>query len=227
MPQYCYLGIDDGYFDIRSKKAKKRCRTVLVATVTCPHTLVAACIRPITVDALDALQRAIELIEELTSLVTIRAIFLDGVTFAGFNIIDPFKLYNIVEKPVITVFRYPLDLDKVLTALKNNFGDWRIRYATISKTYGIACKVLPDHNILIAPVGVSMRRAMELYNDARSYHPLPEALRLADCLASGLTKYLASQARSSWRAKADPLLRQCLDDEYTPFPRLDEESGQG
>ena len=194
MPQYCYLGIDDGYFDIKLKKSRKRCYTVLVALATCPHTPVAVRMKPIIVDALDAQQRAVEMVEELSSLVTIRAVFLDGVTFAGFNIIDPFRLYNTVEKPIITVFRYPLDLGRVLAALKNNFSDWSFRYRTISRIYEMSFRALPRHNILVAPIGVSASKAIELYNDARSYHPLPEALRLADCLASGLTRYLATRS---------------------------------
>ena len=145
----------------------------------------------IKVDGLDGTARAIHIIEKAKNLYDSRleVVFLDGVTYAGFNIVDPVKINELLGVPVVVVFRHALNLQKIRTALKLHFVDWRYRYRIIERVYSRAFTVsspVRGVTIKIAAVGVDVKCGSALFLKYGSVYPEPYPLRIADRIASAL-----------------------------------------
>jgi len=187
---YC-LAIDDGYFDVRNKRRIETETTVMVGIVATPSKILEMRVTTVTIDGLDATQAAYDLYVSCSHHVDL--IFLDGVTYAGFNIIDPLRLHELVEAPIIVVFRFPLDLTKVRRALEKHFIDHKYRYAVISRVYESSFDVptpTKRSHVRISVVGASRRWALSIYSLFTSIYPDPYPLRVADRIASMLGRSL-------------------------------------
>lgn len=187
-----YLGIDDGYFPKKFKGMKGR--TVLAAVMTRHPSASVLCIEftYITVDGLDATTAAAYLVDRCRTRAEPQLVFLDGVTYAGFNIIDPERLHLITGLPIAVIFWRPLNMEKVRKALANHFPDWRYRYGIIEGVYRRSTPL--EHGqgsaLRIASYGVSTAVARQAVASSRIYHPYPYPLKLADTVASSLSRYL-------------------------------------
>ena len=73
----------------------------------------------IAVDGFDATQKISTMITSSPHYRQLRVIMLNGITFAGFNIVDVKALNAATKLPVITVTREKPNLDKIRKALKN------------------------------------------------------------------------------------------------------------
>ena len=179
------LGVDDGYFPTSYKKSNKK---TLLALVECKDiTITKVKLALITIDGLDGTEVLLKNITSLKDKYT--TIFLDGVTYAGFNIIDPETIYNETLIPVITVFKHRLNLNLVKEALMKNFNDWLIRYSVIEKTYSKSYEITtPKGNLIISLTGINIHDAYNIIVKLQNISQYPEPLRLADIIASGLTK---------------------------------------
>ncbi len=144
----------------------------------------------IRVDALDATDKCLKILERALSLYRVDVVLLDGVTYAGFNILNPYALHSLMGIPVIVAFRYPLSLDKILRALKNNFADWRYRYRVIENVYLKAKKVVFSNGtkLLVTCIGINEGLCIDLIHKITFWHPNPEPLRIADVIASAIGK---------------------------------------
>jgi len=194
MLKYCSIGLDDGYFALGDKKVYSK--TVLVGTIaSVNHEILDVLISFITVDGLDATFRAMQMIERAVSRYSpyLEAVFLDGVTYAGFNIIDPLKLHNTLNIPIVVVFRHELDLERILSALRAHFIDWNYRYKVIERIYRASYKVrspIKGVEVRIAMIGINMMNGIELFFRYTSIYPEPYCLRVADRIASSLGRAL-------------------------------------
>jgi endonuclease V-like protein UPF0215 family len=179
------LGVDDGYFPTSYKKSNKK---TLLALVECRDlTITKVKLSLITIDGLDGTEVLLKNIESLKN--KYRVIFLDGVTYAGFNIIDPEEIYNKTLIPVITVFKHRLNLNLVKEALMKNFNDWLVRYSVIERTYNKSYEITtPKGNLIISLTGIDIHEAYNIIVRLQNISQYPEPLRLADIVASGLTK---------------------------------------
>src|SRR5665648_351090 len=68
-------------------------------------------------DGLDATKTIIELVNNTRHFSQIRVIMLDGVTYAGFNVVDIQQVVTETTKPVIVVMRHIPDFDEIKKAL--------------------------------------------------------------------------------------------------------------
>jgi hypothetical protein len=188
MSRNCFLGLDDGYFDIQIKRLGKQSETYLVGVVTCPHTVANILLKYITIDGLDGTIKALEVIDEASSLHTIKTVFLDGVTYAGFNLVNPYRIYEISSIPVVVIFRYDLELDKILLALKKHFKDYYFRYSVIEQIYKASHILYLNKNTKLryTAIGISVSETENiLYNLCKPFlYPYP--LYIADRIASAL-----------------------------------------
>ncbi len=166
--------------------------TVIVGVVTGPDSHAFVLSRIIRVDTLNALSAATEIILAARSLYPIAAVFLDGVTYAGFNVIDPYRLASLTHTGSITVFRYPLELDRIRKALANHFGDWRHRYEIISYVYEQSFPIVFPNgtHIRVTCAGIPRTICEEYVREATIWMPNPEPLRLADLIASAIGRKL-------------------------------------
>ena len=96
MKKWRFLGIDDSFNE------KKCC---LVGCVTCDGYVEGFMYAEIEVDGLDATEKVIKMIKRSKFKDQIRCIFLPGLTFGGFNIVDIQRACNDIGIPVIVVMR--------------------------------------------------------------------------------------------------------------------------
>lgn len=179
------LGVDDGYFPVNYKKLNKK--TLLVAVLCEGIRLIKVKLALITVDGLDGSDAVVKIIKSLDE--GIDVIFLDGVTYAGFNVVDPEVILRETSIPVITIFKHPLNLSKVREALIRNFNDWVVRYNVIERVYsGVRAVNTPNGKLLISLWGINNDEAYNAIVKLQNINQYPEPLRIADTIASGLTK---------------------------------------
>jgi endonuclease V-like protein UPF0215 family len=138
----------------------------------------------ITVDGLDATDKAVQLLKEWKNV----PILLSGVTFAGFNLIDPHVLQKRFRVPVIVVVGSRPDNRAVKRALVKHFPDWKQRWKVIG-SLGPLRKVRtnPDEPpICYEAFGCSARDATALLRVSSNVSRIPEPIRVAGLLARGL-----------------------------------------
>jgi endonuclease V-like protein UPF0215 family len=179
----CYLGIDDGYFDVSFKRSNTKYRTVLVGAVVCGKEFTDLYLDFVTID-------------KAKYFYNLDAVLLDGVTYAGFNIVNPKKLYMLTLIPTIVVFRHKLDLEKIRIALEKHFLDHRYRYNVIEETYTKSFDIFLEHIptiIRIYPVGIRIDRAKEIILKLCNVFADPYPLRIADRIASLLGRIVVKK----------------------------------
>lgn len=190
----CYLGVDDGYFDISFKRSPVGRKTVLAGAITCNDRFENLFLDLVTVDGLDATTAIHRIIEKASALYTIEAVFLDGVTYAGFNIADPRRLYRVSGIPVIVIFRHRLDLEKIRSALEKHFHDYRYRFEVIESVYSRSSEVLLGHlptTVYVYSIGVNLDTAKSLVLRLCRIFAEPYPLRIADKVASVIGRIVA------------------------------------
>ncbi len=183
------VGIDDGYFP-----PEKRGKTILAGVLYVGKTPIKALLDLVDIDGTDATAKSVSLAQKLLSARGKDAvIFLDGVTYAGFNYIDPEALSDRTGAHVVSIFyRRPVE-EKVFEALKTHFPDWRKRWRVIGKAIsssrrihtrmgGLDCySTTPDYSLV-----------QKIVNYFQLYSRIPEPLRTADLVASSVSRYLRS-----------------------------------
>ncbi len=143
----------------------------------------------ILVDGLDGTDKAINLLENLGPRNSIA--LLDGVTYAGFNYIDPYRIYRETSTPVIVFYRHRLSLERIKNALYKNFDDAWKRYSVIEKCLLDKVSFSTQWGIYeYTAVGIDVAYARELITQLELYSPEPEPLRIADIIASKTARLL-------------------------------------
>ncbi len=183
------IGVDDGYFTQEFKEL--RLKTLLVGVLCLGKKPESIRITTVVVDGSDGTSRTLEIINDLRrgSVADIRAVFLDGVTVAGFNFVDPEEINVRTGIPVVVLFKTKLKLDRVRAALIKHFTDWRERYDVIERNYRRVQEVVTrKKNLRVSLYGLGLSEASKLMSSLQHVSTIPEPLRLADLIASGLTR---------------------------------------
>jgi hypothetical protein len=130
----------------------------------------------ITVDGLDATQK-------------LAAVLLAGVSFAGFNIIDPTVIYEKFHKPVVIITREQPDTRAVKRALKRHFGDWAIRLQVFEKLGSVYRLFVLDGEppVYTEIIGADVKWACKLIQALSACSRIPEPVRVARIIARGLS----------------------------------------
>ena len=176
------IGIDDGPFPPKTDD-KVRYAPLLAVWLNGAH-LQYLRTNWITVDGLNATRKAQLLLKNSQHI----PVLLSGVTFGGFNIIDPWKIQKNTKAPVIIVIGSRPDNRAVKRALSRHFPDWKERWDLI-RSLG------PLHHVRImaneGPVfferfGCSVQDAALILKGSAFVSQVPEPLRVAGILARGL-----------------------------------------
>lgn len=190
----CLGGFDDGYFERNWQK------TVAVLalhdyTTLHPHT---AIMTTITVDGGDAVEALEELVERAKEYCdSIKAVFLDTIVYAGFNILDPWKALERLQIPLIIVYTYFPDVNAIETALRKHFDDWRQRLKPILEVVSRLRKAsCPRGTIYIASYGIEYSDAWHLTCRAQLYSRQPEPLYTSNKLASKIARRLVARLKN-------------------------------
>ena len=177
------LGIDDGRFVLHTKG------TVDVVGVVYRggYCFEGVMRTEITIDGLDATEKIATMIKNSPYYKELRAIILDGVTFAGFNVVDICELYDRVDLPVMSVAREKPDLDEIRSALKN-LPDFEKRWQAMLNA-GELFEVETrngENPVYVQTAGFLREDAVKILKRTSTRSNIPEALRVAHLIASGL-----------------------------------------
>ena len=184
-PEIRILGIDDSVFTPRTKG-----KADIVGVVYRGGQWLDGIMRTqVEIDGLDATEKIATMIKNSPHDEQIRVIMLDGITFAGFNIVDIKELFQKTGLPVITVTREKPNFEDIKKALKN-LPDYEKRWEAM-KNAGKIFKVQTregEEPIYVGVAGISETDAEKILKKTSTRSNIPEALRVAHIIASGLAQ---------------------------------------
>ncbi|MCD6402925.1 MAG: DUF99 family protein [Candidatus Aenigmarchaeota archaeon] len=178
------IGFDDGPFTPRS-----RGNALVVGVVTRGGEFVDGVLRIyVKIDGLDATKVLSDAINNSKHKPQLRVIMLNGITIAGFNLIDIEELFEKTSLPVIVVNRKRPNMKKFKEALKN-FEDFEKRWKIVKKAGPIKkVEVKDDKFIYFQASGIEDIKAAEVIKLTCTHSLIPEPLRLAHLIASAMVK---------------------------------------
>ena len=184
-PEIRVLGIDDGQFVPRTKG------TVNVVGVVYRggYWFEGVMRTKITIDGFDATEKIAKMIKSSPYYRELRVVVLDGVTFAGFNVVDISMLSRRVDLPVMSVVREKPDLEEIRGALKN-LPSFEVRWQAM-RNAGVLFEVESrngENPIYIQTAGILREDAEKIIRKTSTRSNVPEALRVAHIIASGLAR---------------------------------------
>lgn len=139
----------------------------------------------ILVDGLDATEKLSKILSEWE----LEVVLLAGVSFAGFNVIDPAIIREQLGTPVIIISRKKPDNKAVKRALERHFEDWQCRWSVFEKL-GLIYKVrvsTTEPPVYVETVGVHVEWAARLIRAFSVCNRIPEPIRVARLIARGLS----------------------------------------
>jgi uncharacterized protein len=141
----------------------------------------------ITKDGLDATDVICRMIIRSKHHGQIRAVMLDGITYAGFNVVNIEKIYSETGIPVIVVMRSKPDFEKIKSALKY-FPDGEERWSIIKRAGNIekVCSEKKKSPIYIQRAGISLESVSKIIQLTSIRSNIPEPLRVAHLIATGI-----------------------------------------
>lgn len=175
------VGIDDGSFEKRITK-----KALLAVMLFKGLEIEDVRLTRVKVDGLDATARVAEVLNGWE----FDVVLLAGVSFAGFNVVDPMILFDKFRKPLIIISREKPNNKAVKQALIHHFKDWQIRWEIFQKL-GPIYKVnvsVGESPLYIEIVGGDLQRAKNLMRALTVSGRAPEPIRVARLIARGLSK---------------------------------------
>jgi endonuclease V-like protein UPF0215 family len=113
----------------------------------------------------------------------LHAVLLQGITLAGFNVVDIHHLSEALSVPVIVVVRRSPDLTAIERALRERVADGERKWALIER----AGPVEPAGAVWIQRAGIDREPAQALVARLAVHGNIPEPLRAAHLIAGGIT----------------------------------------
>jgi endonuclease V-like protein UPF0215 family len=176
------LGIDDAPFTFREKYA-----AVIGVVMRGGEYLECVLRSQVTIDGTEATLICKEMIQHSRHRHQLKVIMVDGACLGGFNVVDINDLSESTNIPVITITRDKPNLSKIKRALQKNFTDWKDRWSLLQK--GKLYSIITKHNpIYIKFKGISLEEAKEIINISTIRGVIPEPVRVAHLIASGITR---------------------------------------
>lgn len=182
-PEIRVLGIDDGVFIPHTKGVVD----VIGVVFRGGYWLDGVMRTQVEIDGMDVTEKIASMIVESPHYDQLRVIMLNGVTMAGFNVVDIEELYEKVKLPVIAVTRDKPNFGDIKKALQN-LPQSEKRWKAIEKA-GKIIKVRTrsgEEPIYAHVVGISEEDAKRILKSTSTRSNVPEALRVAHLVASGL-----------------------------------------
>jgi len=172
------IGFDDAPF------AWEHRGNVRIFGVVCARTrmdgLVSGLVRR---DGRNATERMAELLETSQFRKHVRAVLLQGIAVAGFNVVDVRGLSERLGVPVIVVTRRKPRIANVREALFGHTPGAARKWALIER----AGEMEPLENVWVQRVGIERADAAALLRATTLHGNIPEPLRLAHLIAGGST----------------------------------------
>ena len=183
-PEIRVLGVDDGAFTPHVKAWVP----VVGVVFRGGYWLDGVMCTKITVDGFDATGKISSMITNSPHYEQLRVIMLNGITFAGFNVVDINVLNAETKLPVIAVARNKPNLPEIREAL-THLPESDERWRTVLNA-GELKEVATRHEkekIYVHIAGVSEEDAAKVLRLTSTRSNIPEALRVAHLIASGIS----------------------------------------
>jgi uncharacterized protein len=176
------LGIDDAPFTFHDKY------TSIIGVVMRGGEYLECVLRnQVTIDGTEATEICAQMINTSRHHRQLKVVMIDGACLGGFNVVDIDTLSQATQIPVITVTRDKPNQRKIKYALQKNFKDWETRFEVMQK--GRLYKIPTAHNpMYIKCSGISLEEAKEIINISTIRGVIPEPIRVAHLIASGITR---------------------------------------
>jgi uncharacterized protein len=142
----------------------------------------------IDVDGFDATDKIASMITESSHYKQLRVVLLNGITFAGFNIVDVKALNAATKLPIITLTREKPDFAGIQKALQN-LSNSEVRWEAILRA-GEPIEISTrssEAKVYMQTVGISKETAQKILRLTSTRSNIPEALRVAHLIASGIS----------------------------------------
>lgn len=183
-PEIRVLGVDDGVFIPRSK----RLVPVVGVVFRGGYWLDGVMHTKVVVDGLDATDKIASMIIKSPHHKQLRVIMLDGITFAGFNVVDIKELNSKTNLPVIAVTRDKPNFAEIREALKNlpnSEERWKaiVNAGEILEMYTRK----KGEKVYVQISGILKEDAERILQLTSTRSNIPEALRVAHLVASGIS----------------------------------------
>jgi uncharacterized protein len=185
-PEIRVIGIDDGKFVPHSKTQV----TVVGVVFRGGLWLDGVLSTTITVDGLDATNKLSSMITQSPHYGQLRVIMINGITLGGFNIVDIHELNASTDLPVIAVIDRKPDLEEVQLALKrlpNNSERWAA-VLNAGELFGVSTRQ-GKSPVYLEIAGIGKAQAEEIVKLTATRSKIPEPLRVAHLVASGISLY--------------------------------------
>ncbi len=177
------LGIDDGPFN---KFKDKEC--LVIATVfRGGHYMDGLLSTKVNVDGINSTNELIKMIKKTKHLGQLQCLMIDGISLAGFNVIDIHNLNKKTRLPVIVIIRRKPNLKKIEKALKrSNKKTWKKKLKLMEKAGRVFKIKIKNKNLYFQIAGIQEKIAKEIIKISATHAILPEPLRIAHLIASGV-----------------------------------------
>ncbi|MEM3700436.1 MAG: DUF99 family protein [Candidatus Bathyarchaeia archaeon] len=183
-PEIRVLGVDDGVFAPRSKGLVPIVGVVFRGGYWLDGVMHAN----VKVDGLDATKKITSMIISSSHYKQLRVIMLNGITFAGFNVVDIKELNAKTKLPVIAVTREKPNFEEIREALKNlpkSEERWKA-VENAGEVYEVFTRNEKE-KIYMQISGILEEDAKKILQLTSTRSNIPEALRVAHLIASGIT----------------------------------------
>ena len=141
----------------------------------------------ITKDGTDATDTIIKMVTKSKHFGQVRVLMLDGITYAGFNVVDITAVFEKSGIPVIVVMRDYPDFDRIRAALEH-LSDPGPRWDVIKRA-GEIHKVTTREGgnpVYLQYCGIELEDAREIVRMSSTHSNIPEPLRAAHLIATGI-----------------------------------------
>lgn len=173
------IGWDDAGF----VKGLKNQKVVLVGVIVRGGEYIDGMLKiEVDYDGMDATTKIADSINKSRHKDQLRAIMTDGITFAGFNMVDIRELSQKTGLPVIAIQRTKPEMEEFIAALKR-YDDFEQRIKVMEN----AGQIKRCGNIFYQSFGLIGKEAEEIITLSSTRGNIPEPLRVAHIIASGLS----------------------------------------
>lgn len=136
----------------------------------------------VRIDGNNSTEKLISMINSCRFKSQLRCIFLDGIALGGFNVIDIKRLFLEIKIPVIVIIRKKPDIIKIKNTLK------KIKQAKKITLIDKAGEIIKINDIFVQIKGISQDKAKEILDISCTRSLIPEAIRAAHLIASGIVR---------------------------------------
>ncbi|MDP7115473.1 MAG: DUF99 family protein [Candidatus Woesearchaeota archaeon] len=168
-----------GFDDTPFTKGQKGKSQIIGTIFRGSHILDGIISTEVDIDGNNATEQLIQLIKKTKFKPQLRAIFLDGIAFAGFNLIDIQKLYQKTKIPVIVIIRKMPNLERIKTILKTLKKD-----SSLIDKAGTPQKI---NKIYVQYKGTTLSKVKQFLRLTCTRSYIPEPIRVAHLIAQGIT----------------------------------------